>query len=328
MKHLHFLPLLFAGSLLAGCGTQTTPDTTLQGISIRKSLTLEVGETKQLYVIFEPEELEEQYANTVTWESSRTRIATVDDNGKITAVHEGTAEITATCMGFEAVCKVEVITEGTTPETPETPDNPSIVPPTGPYFSYAKDKYLRFAPGNCIMSITEGNAMEFAKEQYLLGQSLRYAVAMMYINQSSLYDITGLIAGAPEGTWFTPSKEQLNYILNERPDAVSLKSIAKVDDVQGLLLLPDNFTYPSGEKTLTEYGTQMPIFTTETWKAMENNGAIFLPATDENAIDGRYWTSTRDGSNNAYLLHFNTNECAFESTYYKFPEKLRLVDYL
>jgi|GEM_PF-1953272 len=328
MKHFFPILLFIAGIMLSACGTQTTPDTTLQGISIRKSLTLEVGETQRLSVFFEPEELEDLYADKVTWESSRTRIATVDENGKVKAVREGTAEITATCMGFEAVCKVEVITEGTTPETPETPGNTSIDPPTGPYFSYAKDKYLRFAPGNCIMSITEGNAMEFAKEQYLLGQSLRYDIAMMYTNQSSLYDITGLIAGAPTGTWFTPSKEQLNYILDERANAVSLKSIAKVGDVQGLLLLPDNFTYPSGEKTLTEYGTQMPIFTTETWKAMENNGAIFLPATDENAIDGKYWTSTRDGDSNAFMLHFNTNGCAFESTYYKIPGKLRLINYL
>lgn len=48
---------------------------------------------------------------TVTWQSSNTGVATVDENGKVTAVRSGTADITATAAddsGQSAACTVKV----------------------------------------------------------------------------------------------------------------------------------------------------------------------------------------------------------------------------
>jgi uncharacterized protein YjdB len=47
----------------------------------------------------------------VTWASDNTAVATVDDNGKVTAVALGTAKITVTTEdgGKEAICWVKVV---------------------------------------------------------------------------------------------------------------------------------------------------------------------------------------------------------------------------
>lgn len=47
-------------------------------------------------------------AGNITWSSSATDVATVDGSGKVTAVAEGTAIITATCGGATATCVITV----------------------------------------------------------------------------------------------------------------------------------------------------------------------------------------------------------------------------
>lgn len=44
----------------------------------------------------------------VTWKSSNTNVATIDNNGKVTAVSVGTATITATAAGVSGTCEVNV----------------------------------------------------------------------------------------------------------------------------------------------------------------------------------------------------------------------------
>ncbi len=55
----------------------------------------------------------------VTWSSSDPSVATVDSNGKVTAVGEGTATITASCQGVEGTAEVTV-----TAKTTVEPDEP------------------------------------------------------------------------------------------------------------------------------------------------------------------------------------------------------------
>ena len=102
------LLLLPALLLLAGCKSEE-PQVSLQSISLNKSkLEIETGGTARLSVIYSPEEAE-QYAPEVIWESSKTRIATVDNNGKITAQNTGTTTITAYCGKLYAECEVTVV---------------------------------------------------------------------------------------------------------------------------------------------------------------------------------------------------------------------------
>ncbi len=73
------------------------------------NMELAVGESGQLNVTVLPETAAIKTAN---WKSSNTAVATVDANGKVTAVAEGTATITATAKdgtGKKATCEVTVV---------------------------------------------------------------------------------------------------------------------------------------------------------------------------------------------------------------------------
>lgn len=77
------------------------------GITLsQKTATGNVGATKQITATIEPANADDK---TVTWTSSNDSVATVDENGLITFVAEGTATITATTSnGLTATVTVTV----------------------------------------------------------------------------------------------------------------------------------------------------------------------------------------------------------------------------
>ena len=120
--------ILFAAAIcLAACNSNKVP--TLTGISLNKtSLEIEMGESKQLVVIYEPAEAESG-APEITWESSNPRVATVNNNGKVTGLQKGRSTITAFCGKLYAECKVDVAT-GTSVIEREEEDELSVTPTT------------------------------------------------------------------------------------------------------------------------------------------------------------------------------------------------------
>ena len=96
------------------CELTVTPDTALKGISMDvSSLTLTVGQARQLNVLYTP-----SYAanKTVFWTSDNPSVASVSPEGKVAALSEGCAVITATSEegGFTATCSVTVSKEAGT----------------------------------------------------------------------------------------------------------------------------------------------------------------------------------------------------------------------
>ena len=76
------------------------------GISLNKStLELTVGESETLVATVEPADT----TDTVTWDTGRSDIATVDSTGKVTAVAPGTAVIAARAGEKSAFCTVTVV---------------------------------------------------------------------------------------------------------------------------------------------------------------------------------------------------------------------------
>ena len=87
----------------------------------KTELTLTEGDSETLTATVKPDDADEK---SVTWDSDDEEVATVDENGKVTAVAPGTATITVTSDADEdifATCTVTVKEKEEEPEEPETP---------------------------------------------------------------------------------------------------------------------------------------------------------------------------------------------------------------
>ena len=110
MKKILILSVAVVAMLFTACEPKQPeePAITLQGIKLApSSVTLEEGESIKLHVKYAPEEAKET-APAVLWYSDKQRVASVDEEGLVTADRTGTAVITATCGKFEATCTVNV----------------------------------------------------------------------------------------------------------------------------------------------------------------------------------------------------------------------------
>lgn len=171
--------------VLMSCGKKTNTEeemsVELQGISLsKKTLSLEVGDKKTLIVVYNPEEAA-KFAPEVTWESSSTRVATVE-NGKVTAKQKGKTTITAYCGKFSADCVVEV-ENATAPVTPKLEVSPTTIVDKGEGGTYTfavtcnrawtvtcEKSWATVSPdhgtGNATVTVTvEANTVEAEDEQ-------------------------------------------------------------------------------------------------------------------------------------------------------------------
>ena len=106
-------------------GTAITPDgegkveiVAVEDVTISGETSVETGKTIQLAATVIPDNATDK---TVTWSSSDTGIAAVDENGTVTGVATGTATITATAGGKSATHTVTVTAQPATPD-PEPSD--------------------------------------------------------------------------------------------------------------------------------------------------------------------------------------------------------------
>ena len=89
--------------------TVSATSVAVTGVTLNKTeLTLETGGSETLTATVAPSDAANK---NVTWKSSNTAVATVDDNGKVTGVAAGEATITVTTEdgGKTATCKVSVL---------------------------------------------------------------------------------------------------------------------------------------------------------------------------------------------------------------------------
>ena len=134
--------------------------------------------------------------------------------------------------------------------------------------------------------------------------------------------------------WQTLSKDEWTYLLSGRENADKLKALATVNNVKGLILLPDDWTGDAPAAT----------YTAETWATLETAGAVFLPAAGTltvssedshtiasvNGLDdgiGSYWSSTPSETDiNAFATTFNATEVKpAEDIYRRIGSAVRLV---
>ncbi len=150
------------------------------------------------------------------------------------------------------------------------------------------------------------------------------------------------------GTWRTLSKNEWYYLFYSRPNARRLFALGKVNGVNGVILLPDNWETPSGVSFVSSPDKGMnwrsngywdfysdhyfsdDVYTLEQWEIMESAGAIFLPVTGSriaNSVSGLnssgyYWSTTHCDEidqygqpYDAYYLWFYSTGCAPQHYY-------------
>lgn len=118
--------------------------------------------------------------------------------------------------------------------------------------------------------------------------------------------------GNQPNLWRTLSQAEWIYLFSGRPNAKSLYSGATVNNINGIVVLPDAFVCPA---TVMFNAQSTNTYTTTDWETMEQAGAVFLPTTgareknstsgfieiDEDILEmaGFYWSSTSEAINSA-----------------------------
>ena len=146
--------------------------------------------------------------------------------------------------------------------------------------------------------------------------------------------------GNQAGQWRTLTNDEWYYVIKKRANASSKNGVASVNEVNGLILLPDEWTLPEGivftSGVVDDYGSEyyalVNSYTASEWAKLEANGAVFLPAagyrdgTDVYNVgtSGMYWSSSAGGNGVAYSLYFGSNSM-FTSNGYRYGLSVRLV---
>lgn len=142
---------------------------------------------------------------------------------------------------------------------------------------------------------------------------------------------TNQIGSDAPNTWRTLTNDEWMYIFNERPNAQSLFAFGSVNGVNGIILLPDNWTTPLGVDFVasTSQGLYWDgvlyrndnddnfshnTYTSEQWSEMEQSGAVFLPASGNRygasaggfGYHGNYWSSTGEYGSSAHCMYLST----------------------
>ena len=133
-------------------------------------------------------------------------------------------------------------------------------------------------------------------------------------------------------TWRTLTKDEWGYLLSGRTNAYNLAGAARINlnadgskYVNGLVLLPDNWTCPAGVTFKSglagTYSVQAyadyQTFTFSDWQLLESAGAVFLPASGSRygasvfsvQYYGFYWSATPAASDEAYYMSFSSYSC-------------------
>ncbi len=117
------------------------------------------------------------------------------------------------------------------------------------------------------------------------------------------------------GIWRTLTKDEWTFLLTYRSGASQKESLGTVNNVAGLILLPDAWTMPDGITfTSGSLSFNANVYSLDEWAVLESQGAVFLPAAGtlyENVFypdAGNYWTTTYTSGMGSCYLTFSSGE--------------------
>ena len=145
--------------------------------------------------------------------------------------------------------------------------------------------------------------------------------------------------GNKAGKWRTLTIDEWLYLVGNNTQRSGKCGLATINGASksytGLVLLPDDWTLPSGVSFTAGYGSGFTTntYTTTQWQKMEAAGAIFLPASgerDENievgglGSYGNYWLSTHYDEDDVYegYFHSGTVSISYTNRYMGFSVRL------
>ena len=121
--------------------------------------------------------------------------------------------------------------------------------------------------------------------------------------------------GNQAGLWRTLTYSEWSYLISGRAQASRLMGQGRVNNVNGLILLPDGWETPSSVKFTYDPGNYSTnVYSQDEWAVMQSYGAVFFPAAGERlgaGVDGvgsygNYWSSSGNyGSDAAYLYFYS-----------------------
>lgn len=183
----------------------------------------------------------------------------------------------------------------------------TVSPKRKVYFTQGNLIYQRFDDGDIAFMTKQWDIFQTYSSQYPHWVNMHTFVNNdVYLLSSRI--INGKMQNIVHYRCMTAS--EWTFILESRPKADQLQSLARVNDVNGYILLPDSWILPTGlhftPKTATFDGN---VYSIEEWTKMELAGAVFLPASGDvyswfglNNVnkEGSYWTSSTSAYSNQY----------------------------
>ena len=174
-------------------------------------------------------------------------------------------------------------------------------------------------------------------------------------SKNSSFTDWGTISGLPSmpgANWRTLTKDEWTHLLDNRTGISTVNGAAnarylkcKVNDgtrdVYGLMIFPDEFTWPSGAGDAPSSGintaklawTSVPSYTADQFQALEGAGVVFLPAAGYRNVSsvlsvgshGFYWSPDVNGASGAWRLNFFTTNVSPAASERNYGGSVRLV---